>query len=202
MNKETTKLIGIVGATFTGIFTATIISISKQQEIKAKKEIDLERLELERQRFVLEQQQLEFNKEKFEFEKFQQLKVENVSDYKETFKTVFNNMSESTSNSNTDFPNINSSFESILNSSNLVVDNMSLTFICFTSVTIICTISLTFNYLTKMYGDSLKNKLPKMFHPLFNYYSKYLLFSSLFDLSIILLCNGVGLLLCLYLFIF
>jgi|SRR6478609_7162425 hypothetical protein len=202
MNKETTKLIGIVGATFTGIFTATIISISKQQEIKAKKEIDLERLELERQKFVLEQQQLEFNKEKFEFEKFQQLKVENVSDYKETFKAVFNNMSESTSNSNTDFPNINSSFESILNSSNLVVDNMSLTFICFTSVTIICTISLTFNYLTKMYGDSLKNKLPKMFHSLFNYYSKYLLFSSLFDLSIILLCNGVGLLLCLYLFIF
>src|SRR6478752_2796380 len=108
MNKETTKLIGIVGATFTGIFTATIISISKQQEIKAKKEIDLERLELERQKFVLEQQQLEFNKEKFEFEKFQQLKVENVSDYKETFKAVFNNMSESTSNSNTDFPNNNS----------------------------------------------------------------------------------------------
>lgn len=37
MNKEITKLIGIVGATFTGIFTATITSISKQQEIKAKK---------------------------------------------------------------------------------------------------------------------------------------------------------------------
>lgn len=209
MTKETSRVVAIAAATFTGLFTAAVSGLSKREEIFSKREVDFkrleleqQRLELERQRFTFEKEQLEFNKEKLSFEKINTSKPTNLSDYKSTISEAFKNMPENTSSSSTDFPNINSSFESAFNSSDLLVNNVSLTFICFTSVTIICTISLTFNYLTKMYGDSLKERLPKVFHPFFKFYGKYLMFSSLFDFSMILLCNGVGLLLCLYLFLF
>lgn len=209
MSKETTRVVAIAAATFTGLFTAVVTGFSKREETFSKREVDFkrleleqQRLELERQKFMFEQEKLKFNKEKLEFDKINTPESTNLSDYKETISEAFKNMPENTSSSSTDFPNINSSFESAFNTSDLLVNNISLTFICFTSVTIICTISLTFNYLVKMYGDSLKERLPKVFHPFYKFYGKYLMFSSLFDFSMILLCNGVGLLLCLYLFLF
>lgn len=132
-------------------------------------------------RLALDKERLVFDRERFEFEKL----IVSLSD------------NEFNINSVQPSSDINSAFEP----SNLVMKNLSLTFICFTSVTIILTISLTFNYLIKMYGNTLVHKLPRIFHPFYNFYNKYLLYSSLFDLSIILLCQSVGLLLCLFLYL-
>ena len=174
----------------TGMYAATMTAVSRQQEISANKEIELKRLEqheiLAKERLTLDKERLVFDRERFEYSKLKPFQSD----------SEFNiNSVQPSSNSNSF--DINSTFES----SNLVVENLSLTFICFTSVTIILTISLTFNYLIKMYGKTLEQKLPRIFNPVFKFYNKYLLYSSLFDLSIILLCQSVGLLLCLFLYL-
>jgi len=45
MNKEIYKLVGAVGATMTGMYTATMTAVSRQQEINANKEVALKKLE-------------------------------------------------------------------------------------------------------------------------------------------------------------
>lgn len=186
--KDIYKLVGVAGATVTGVYAATMTAVLRQQEINANKEIALKKLEQEsklaERQLNLNEARLDLDKERFEFEKMKSL------------NSTIDSTSENLINSNTDEFIINSTLES----SNLVVENMSLTFICFTSVTIVLTVSLTFNYLIKMYGDKLLDKLPKTFYPIYNFYKKYLLFSNLFNLSIILFCQTVGLLLCLFLY--
>ena len=157
--------------------------------------------------------QMELDRDRFEFdkEKYFEQSGTKVSDYNDTLKATFKEAQEKANTSS--FDSLDTSFDLLdtpifdsLNthifsdSSASMIDLMSLTFICFTSVTIILSISLTFNYLTKMYGDKILNELPKPFHFIYKYYAKYLLFSNLFDLSMILLCQTTGLLLCLYLF--
>jgi hypothetical protein len=189
MNKEIYKLVGAVGATMTGMYAATMTAVSRQQEINANKEIALKKLELDKvlteDRLALDKEILVFDRERFEFEKLRVSQSDNDLNI------------NSIPSSNDNLFDVNSALEP----SNLVVENLSLTFICFTSVTIILTISLTFNYLIKMYGNTLVHKLPRIFHPIYKFYNKYLLYSSLFDLSIILLCQSVGLLLCLFLYL-
>jgi hypothetical protein len=189
MNKEIYKLVEAVGATMTGMYATIMTTVSRQQENNANKKITLKKLEQEKvltkDRPALDKEKLVFDRERFEFSKLRASQFDNEFNINSVQPSSYNSF------------DINSALES----SNLVVENLSLTFICFTSVTIVLTINLTFNYLIKMYGNTLVHKLPRIFHPIYNFYNKYLLYSSLFNLSIILLCQSVGLLLCLFLYL-
>lgn len=221
--KDVTKLIGYGSVAAVGIYSAIMTAMSRQQEINSNKEIELKKLEYQKEMDLqklefqkeMEFQRLNIEKEKFEFEKikFEYSKnmfnnnsnidnnpsIKTVSDYNDQFKITFDQAKISDVNNNP--VNNNVDLNSSLDNSNLLVENMSLTFICFTSVTILLTISLTFNYLVNMYGEKLLEKLPKMFHPLFRFYQKYLLIPILFDFSLILLCQTVGLILSLFIYL-
>ena len=43
--RETTKIVGIVGASITGIFTAVITAVSRLQEIRTNKEMAISEIE-------------------------------------------------------------------------------------------------------------------------------------------------------------
>ena len=110
---------------------------------------------------------------------------------------------ETVNNSTNQNFNINSPSENniLFENTDLLAKNMSLTFIYFTSATIILTISISFTYLTYIYGDKLLDKLPKFLHPLYRFYQKYLFIPILFDLCLILVCQIVGLMLSLYIYL-
>lgn len=213
--KDLTKIFGI-GITAVGIYSANKTAQAHTEQIELKREYEEKKLEHLKQvhndNVALENKRLDLQRDQLEFEKFKYYNTEKVSDYNDQFKSTFEKAKslETINNSTDQNININSPLETDisldinevpLETSKLLVENMSLTFICFTSVTIFLTISMTFTYLTYMYGDKLLDRLPKILHPLYRFYQKYLLFPILFDFSIILVCQIVGLTLSLYIYL-